>query len=657
MTETAFPPTGQDLGFFYDTIHGRIALDELPRKFVPALKSALSSKALARLKRISQLGHTSVSFFSATHTRFSHAVGTMLVMNRLFRHVCDNGLSPDVFSEVTRYYPQAVHYFGDPKAAVHCHLLLTALYQDAGELPFQKVTSLYFAPAEADIMALASDLPDASPRRWNSKKVFGVLSLSKDLLDTGFDGFDLEFLAFLMSGDGAPKGAVALHTLLQMVDGVIDADRLDYVYRDASVTIGGLSRPTTVLESILGYDVGKVIVNDPRPATDFLSTRMRLWTFVYCSADVRFRQVLLKTVLDGRWDRAQAEAAFTSARLDPELTHARFMELDDNSLMDRIESLDPSNLAPYRQKALDLLLRGTLDYECRILERRLQPDIPLGTPDELPTDLFFDLLFDHGHHQLHRPNTIFVRQGLTSRIEELLPLENTAGAFSPLFSGQTNAMLVPGGFYLFLPSKRHGGRWAGTDVALNDGTMYQRVAWEDARRCLACPTDTRSKSLFSNFTDLRSVSISFCSLDFPTVVRIVRELHRQRRRYHLFLRPFDGTGTTPSANSSDLITKADAVLAVVSTEYLTRAVDGHRYINIEVGEIQGRSRSIPVVAVGVDSLDSLNSVPKWNWGQMCHAWRSEPVVIPHEYPLRNASDETIRCAIDEALKYIDGWKA
>lgn len=176
MTETAFPPTGQDLGFFYDTIHGRIALDELPRKFVPALKSALSSKALARLKRISQLGHTSVSFFSATHTRFSHAVGTMLVMNRLFRHVCDNGLSPDVFSEVARYYPQAVHYFGDPKAAVHCHLLLTALYQDAGELPFQKVTSLYFAPAEADIMALASDLPDASPRRWNSKKVFGVLS-------------------------------------------------------------------------------------------------------------------------------------------------------------------------------------------------------------------------------------------------------------------------------------------------------------------------------------------------------------------------------------------------------------------------------------------------------------------------------------------------
>ena len=72
------------------------------------------------------------------------------------------------------------------------------------------------------------------------------------------------------------------------------------------------------MESIVGYEVGKVIINDPRPATDFLSTRMRLWTFVYSSADVRFRQVLLKTVLDGRWDRPQTEGAFKVANLDPE---------------------------------------------------------------------------------------------------------------------------------------------------------------------------------------------------------------------------------------------------------------------------------------------------------------------------------------------------
>src|SRR6185437_9103763 len=98
----------EELGYFYDVIHGRVALEELPEQFRPALKAALSSKTLDRLKRISQLGHTSVSFFSATHTRFSHAIGTMLVMNNLFRHVSERGLPSAVFEEVEQYFGPTV---------------------------------------------------------------------------------------------------------------------------------------------------------------------------------------------------------------------------------------------------------------------------------------------------------------------------------------------------------------------------------------------------------------------------------------------------------------------------------------------------------------------------------------------------------------------
>lgn len=660
MSASLNSPSAQDLGYFYDTLHGRIALDEIPHGFHPALKSALSSKALARLKRISQLGHTSVSFFSATHTRFSHAIGTMLVMNKLFKHVREQGLPTGLFEEVENGYPHAVAHFGDSRTTVHCHLLLAALYQDVGELPFQKVTSLHFAPVETDVNRLVAALPRAKPRGWNGKKVFSVLSLHKDMADpelkAGFAGFDLEFLAFLMTGDGPPDGATVIKALLQMVDGVIDADRLDYVYRDASVTIGSLSRPITVLESIIGYEVGRVIVNDPRPATDFLSTRMRLWTFVYSSADVRFRQVLLKSVLDGRWDRPQTENAFKKAGLDPELTHDLFVALDDNSLMERIEKLDATHLEAYRQEARTLLLRGTLDYECRVLKQPRTPGPGTAPSIELPTDLFFDLLLDHGHHQLHRQNTVFIRQGLTSRIGDLLPLEDSAGAFSPIFSGQNSAMLVPDGYYLFLPRGRQGGRWPDTESALDSETMYPLVAWEDARRSLACPSDTRSRSKFPDFSNEKAISISFCSQDFPTVVRIVRELHRQKRRYWLFFNPFDGTGSTPSGNSSDLITAADAVLAVVSVEYLRRATDGDTYINLEVGEIQGRSREMAIAAVGVDSRLDLKAVPKWNWGQMCHAWRDKEVVIPNDLPLKDASEESIRSAVDEALKRIDQWR-
>ncbi len=648
----------EELGYFYDTIHGRVALEELPEKFHPALKSALSAKSLDRLRRISQLGHTSISFFSATHTRFSHAIGTMLVMNKLFRHVNKNGLAQTVFDEVKQHYAPAVAAFGGERKMVHCHLLLAALYQDVGELPFQKVTSLYFSPVENDIKRLVNAFPNAKPRQWSGKKVFSLLSLLSDFsnaeIGSGFADYDREFLAYLMTGDGTPAGAQAMPALLELIDGVIDADRLDYVYRDASVTIGSLSRPNTVLESIVGYEPGRVIVNDPRPASDFLSTRMRLWTFVYSSADVRFRQTLLKAVLDGRWDRPATTEAFKKCDLEPELPHQRFMELDDYSLMDRIGRLDPANLEPYRQQASKLLVRGTLDYECRALKRGQTNPNPPNANDELPTELFFDLLLDHGHHQLYRPESVWVRQLLTSRIADTVRLEESSGAFSALFSGENSAILVPKGYYAFLPRQRQGGRWPTVEQAIATGSLYSLAAWEDARRGIP-PTDTRSKTGFPDFGNERAVSISYCSKDLPTVVRIVRQLHKRKRRYRLFLRPFDGTGGTPAGNSDELVKDAEAVIAVVSTDYLQRALDETTYVGIEVKAMRPLAKDIPVVAFGVDDRHRLKTVPGWDWGRMNEDWQGQDVVIPNDLSLRNASEEILRSALDEGLKSVDQW--
>jgi HD superfamily phosphohydrolase len=589
---------------------------------------------------------------SATHTRFSHAIGTMLVMNKLFKQVQFSGLPKEVFEEAGRNYPAAVTHFGGEREMVHCHLLLVALYQDVGELPFQKVTSLYFHPADNDVTALTNLLPKARPKTWNGKKVFSVLSLIKDIqnrnLNSGFKGYDCEFLSFLMTGDGLPSGAKALAILLQMVDGVIDADRLDYVYRDASVTIGSVGQPSTVLESIISYQIDKVIVNDPRPVTDFISTRMRLWTFVYSAADVRFRQVLLKTLLEGRWDRDKAGAAFDAAHLDPELTHDGFMALDDYSLLTRIRSLDVSHLEKFRQEAKSLLLSGILDYECKIIRRNSKfSDVK---PSRLPADLFFDLMADHGHHQLYRPSTVEVRQNLTSSIADYLPLEDNAGAFSPLFSEGNSAMLVRGGFYLFLPRQKHGGLWTETIRSLDDSSIFARVVWEDARRSLACPTDTLSVHVD------KAINISYCSKDFPTVIRIVRELYRRKRRYKLFLRPFDGTGDTSAGNSEKLVTDAESMLVVASVAYLERALDGTTHISIEVRAMHDRADTIPLVVVGVDERDKLNAVSNWSWASLNEKWRDEKTVVPND-TLRNASEDMLRGAVDEAVRAVDGWKS
>jgi HD superfamily phosphohydrolase len=654
----------EELGYFYDTIHGRVALEDLPEAFRPALKSALRSEFLNRLKRISQLGHTSVSFFSATHTRFSHAIGTMLVMNKLFNHVKEHGIrdhngSPDgVYEEVAKHYGRSVQAFDTVENMVHCHLLLVALYQDVGELPFQKVTSLFFTPVEADVNDLVSAYRESNPRKWTTKRTFTVLSLLDDLDKhrDGFAGYDRDFLVYLLTGAGAPSGANNIKVLLQLVDGVIDADRLDYVYRDAAATIGSLNRPDAVLASVVEYGPDHVVVNDPRPVTDFLSTRMRLWTFVYSSADARFRQVLLKTVLYGRWDRAETRDAFRDCGLDSELTFDKFKELDDNSLMDRIGRLSAQHLEKYRKRARDLLLHGSLGYECRVLKRgsldmNQSPNCPT-----LPNEMFFDLLSDHGNHQLYRRESVLVRQALTSKVAkaDTVRLEDSAGAFSPLFSGTNSAMLVPDGYYIFLPPQRdrQGTSWQIAEDAIKEDNLYPLVVWEDARRDLACPSDTCTDGFQG-----KAIAISYCSHDYPVIVRVVRELFLRKQRYRIFLRPVDGTGDTPPDNSEEFVKTAEAVLAVVSVEYLRRAVNGRTCISAEVRAMHSRGGQIPIVPIGVDERRELNTVQDWDWGGMNEAWRGREVVIPNEFPLRTATEETLRKVIDEALGKINKWKS
>jgi HD superfamily phosphohydrolase len=655
--------TTEELGYFYDSIHGSVSVVDLPDDFVPALKSALLSKSLDRLKRISQLGHTSISFFSATHNRFSHSIGTMLVMNKLFKHIqLHHGLSNDVFIEVENLYPDTVAYFASIYDMIHCHLLLAALYQDVGEMPFQKVTSLYFTPVDNDVTSLVTKFPGAKPRNWKAKNVYSILSLIADMNDIaikeGFKKYSLDFLTYLITGDGVSAEKANIPSLHEMMDGVIDADRLDYVYRDASATIGSISSPTVVLESIVRYEPKRVIVNDPRPVTDFLSTRMRLITFVYSSPDVRFRQVLLKTVLDGYWDRSDAKAAFNAESIGPELSHDNFMKLDDHFLMDRINKLKSDALGGYRQQARKLLLYDTFNYECRVLKRSsLDACSKPAIHPRLPEGLFFDLLADHGQPQLYRSGSVFVSQALTSRITEKgeVQLEDSAGALSPLFKGENTAMLVSDAYYVFMPKNRSGEEWKTVERTLKSAELFPLIAWEDAQRNLICPLDTTSISDFPDFNNKTTIGISYCEPDFPTIVRIVRYLYHRKRRYRIYI-PTSNIGSAGGTSlelSRKLITQAGAAIAVVSREYISRALDNTSHISAEVRAMHGVADSIPIVVLGIEERKLLTDYPKWSWCQINESWRNEEPVISNDAPLSTSTKEILERAVDSALEYID----
>lgn len=89
-----------------DPVHGDIFLTVLERLLV-------DSPSMQRLRRVRQLGTTHLCYPGATHSRFSHALGTMRAAQDLIDAVIDNRLGP-------RYKPD-----------------LLQEWQDAGELPLR----------------------------------------------------------------------------------------------------------------------------------------------------------------------------------------------------------------------------------------------------------------------------------------------------------------------------------------------------------------------------------------------------------------------------------------------------------------------------------------------------------------------------------------
>lgn len=646
----------EDLGYFYDTIHGRVAFGELPSEFQPALRAVLSSRALDRLTRISQLGHTSLTYFSATQTRFSHAIGTLLMMNRLFRHVFSDGsVTRKVLDDCKKFYPKSFKICEDRSDSIRCHLLLAALFQDCGELPFQKITSLYIRPRIDEVDSLRTKLDDDSVLEWKTKDVFTLRALSETLDDAGLFAYDLKFLAFLITGSGCPKES-PIQALRLMADGPIDADRLDYVFRDALLTIGSVNRADAVLNSIIRYEPDHVVVDDPRPAADFLATRARLWTFVYTSPDVRFRQALLRSFLQAGFSDEDGKSIFKDAKFFPEVTLSEFLELDDHSMLQRIRKVSEhdqfSRFRDSGKKACSLLLKTVTDYECRILQKPNSTEGNDGQPKlRIPKDLFFDLLADHDEeHKLYLPGSVRVDQSLTRSLESAVvpfALEDCSGALGPIFLKENRAPLVRSSFFIFCP-KKGGQEWDAVEDAIRDNHLFDALDREDIDREINSLTDTWHKPGFKG----KRIAISCAFQDRTTILRVIRGLQAQKQRYRVLLDSLLGLGNTSLKNSEDLIQEAEAVIVIASKAYLRQKIekpDGN--IAAEVRQICGRNTNksvMPLEVFAVDTYETLTGVTGWSWQDLNPKWRSgPPILIGMRYAGESKLKEVLENMIDQ----------
>ena len=605
------------VSIFRDTIHGHFALAQLPKSFQPTLKAVLSSSAMARLRRVSQLGYTSLNHLSATHTRFSHAIGTMLVLHRLFEHLDSQKAFSDAFLlPVIAAYEDKISAFSDAKNFIHCHLLLAALYQDAGELPFH-VTSSFFRSSEVDLAYVKNLIRGVTPEKWQIKPLLSVLSFLKDcenpLFRRDLKQYDQELICFLITGHGFREREPAFKVLNKMLDGVIDADRIDYVFRDAAMTIGSSGQPGDVIESIRAYKRDIVVVSDASVIAQFLSLRIRLWTEVYMAPDVRFRRVLLRTVLDGRFDNSQSMAAYDEARLYPTLAYEDFIKLGDKDVIDRLEALDRKCLTPLRRKALGLLVEDSLDYSWEEIRRTKEEYMPSVTR-ELPNDLFFDLRLDARDIRLYKVGTVQVRGGDRKRA-----LRKVSAKSREFNTDMKDSVII------FNPRDAEGNRWQDVRESKARGEIVPWLLYQNARRSLACPSDTRNVFGYGE----RDIGISYCTEDFPTATRVVQEIYLKKHPYNILLYPVDGIGGSASENSVHLVEEAKAILVLASCEYLKRAMTVNSNIQLEVLAIKKRLKRVPISVLGLDSRKELafaGTREKWKWSNLGKD-QKEPIAL------------------------------
>lgn len=178
---------------------------EFPYKYF----SLVNTTEFQRLSRIKQLSCEYLVFPTASHTRFSHSIGTYHVMGLLIEHL--EGILNSYGIEVTQEQRDLA--------------LCSALLHDIGHGPFSHTFEKIFGLGNHE--------------DWTVKIMRDPDSQINRALSMNFSESFVEKLAAIFSGvsdeaDGSEENIMTL--ISQLISSQIDADRMDYLLRDSYFT-------------------------------------------------------------------------------------------------------------------------------------------------------------------------------------------------------------------------------------------------------------------------------------------------------------------------------------------------------------------------------------------------------------------------------------
>jgi hypothetical protein len=310
-----------------DPVHGLVAFDSDEERVVERLMDAAE---VQRLRRVRQLGVTSLAFPGAEHSRFAHAIGSAFVMKLLLARLrAIHGSLPAEQRVTQEWAVQAL-----AAAFVHDvgHGPLSHLFEDAvpGTPPHETWTERIVLDPATDVhRALAS---------WDRE-------LPSRVVDLVHGRHEMPYLAKAVSGE-------------------FDVDRCDYLLRDAHATgvTYGLYDLDWLLRSLRFAPVapgsqGPVLAIDGAkglPAIEtFITARLFMFQQVYLHKAPRAAEWMIRTVVARavdvvkRGDRLDAvPSAIAAAARGEAISLADYLELDDGVLWGAMHAWESASDAP-----------------------------------------------------------------------------------------------------------------------------------------------------------------------------------------------------------------------------------------------------------------------------------------------------------------------
>lgn len=397
-------PLGEEK-VFKDPVHNYIHVQDR------LIWTLINTPEFQRLRRIRQLGTSYLTFHGAEHSRFSHSLGVYEITRRIISQFERGG-------------------FEDWPREESLVALCAALLHDLGHGPFSHSIEEAF---------------DMDHEEWTCRILLGDTEVNR-VLEEAESGL-AERVASVIRKDYEKK------IVVNLVSSPLDADRMDYLLRDAYFT--GVNYGTIDVDRILRMlrpHNGRVVVKESgmHAIEDYLMSRYQMYWQVYFhpvtrSSDIVLKQIFrrAKELFDEGFDFKFLPYPLPELfkgdiqvgdylLLDEALVQTAFMQWtreDDDILADVCHRFMQRKL--YKYVETDLIDKQTISsIRSEFARVGLHPDYDLEI--DFPTDLPYDV-FRPGDPKKEKQILLLDRQ---NRIQEISEVSDIVRSISGIHRGR-----------------------------------------------------------------------------------------------------------------------------------------------------------------------------------------------------------------------------